>query len=195
MLELSNDKFFKIYKKFIVYHFVTIFKFYKNFNIQKSFTHRIKSVINNKSYRHTKYWQKIQESKKDLRNSHMKEIQIIIENFSKKTKQKSRQNQTTLKKIFTKKLTKQLQLHWTNELCDKVRQRSKYIKSHAKRTIQITRRILIIIIMRRNDNWKRKTKVNNKSSKEFKSNSQHRILINKMTSRTMKNRTIEKIFN
>ena len=39
------------------------------------------------------------------------------------------------------------------------------------------------------------TKINNKNSKEFKSNSQHRILINKMISRTTKKRAIEEIFN
>ena len=43
----------------------------------------------------------------------MKEIRITFKDFSKQTKQKSKQNQAILKTIFTKKSTKQLQLHRT----------------------------------------------------------------------------------
>ena len=40
----------------------------------------------------------------------MKEIRIIVKSFNKQTKQKLKQNHKSLKKLCTKKSTKQLQL-------------------------------------------------------------------------------------
>ena len=99
-------------------------------------------------------------------------IWIVSSKNDDKTEQGPKTNNSDVKRIHTEQSTENLQLHQRSQSRNAIKRQSNNIEFNAERAIKGITRILIVIVMKRNDNWRRI----NKRKRGLGSNSQHKSL-------------------